>query len=91
MGSRAAAPKGTMSCRTQGDFRLFVRSLVLVSPDFFTVLLISNVFQWEIYLFSFFHQFSILSNGNFILFRCVLASLYEVMSVGRSVGWSVGP
>ena len=28
MGSRAAAPKGTMPCKTQGDFRLFVRSFV---------------------------------------------------------------
>ena len=27
MGSRAAAPKGTMSCRTQGDFCSFVRLL----------------------------------------------------------------
>ena len=28
MVSRAAAPKGTKSCRTQGDFRSFVRSFV---------------------------------------------------------------
>ena len=27
-GSRAAAPKGTKSCRTQGDFRLSVRSSI---------------------------------------------------------------
>ena len=28
----AAAPKGTKSCRTQGDFRSFVRSYVRASP-----------------------------------------------------------
>ena len=28
MSSRAAAPKGTMSCRTQGDFRSFIRPSV---------------------------------------------------------------
>ena len=28
----AAAPKGTMSCRTQGDFRSFVRSSVRPAP-----------------------------------------------------------
>ena len=26
-----------------------------------------------------------------VVFRCVLASLYEALSVGPLVGWSVGP
>ena len=32
-GSRAAAPKGTKSCRTQGDFRLSVRLFVHLRLD----------------------------------------------------------
>ena len=31
-GSRAAAPKGTKSCRTQGDFHSFVNSCVRAPP-----------------------------------------------------------